>query len=168
MKLFQLHPVAGHNDPVKGQSRFRAIPVDEVLDREFIGARDSGEARLLRTADLACSKSGKRKTAFGEWRRDFFIFAGSISVPGFFAGGIRWRNPVQGDGDGVLREESISAPFGLDQCTSGAYSDRGNPPVSCGASKDLTPSRLCPATNLLDAIETSRENCDLRESACKA
>src|ERR1035437_9653924 len=37
---------------------------------------ESGEARLFNTADLACSRSGKRKTAFGERRRDFFILYG--------------------------------------------------------------------------------------------
>jgi len=37
VKLLQLHPISRHHDPVQRESEFGAIPVDEVLDREFVG-----------------------------------------------------------------------------------------------------------------------------------
>jgi hypothetical protein len=65
--------------------------VNNVLDRELYERRDSGEARLFSTADLACSRSGKHNTAFGERRRDFFI-----------VGGLHTRNRINGS---CLRQE---------------------------------------------------------------
>ena len=48
--------------PVEGQARFRAIPVNELIDGVTITRFASVWLRLFKTAALASSRSDKRRT----------------------------------------------------------------------------------------------------------
>jgi hypothetical protein len=57
-----MRAIAQDHDPVEGQARFRAVPVNKLIDGVTITRFASADERLFNTAALACSKSGKRST----------------------------------------------------------------------------------------------------------
>jgi hypothetical protein len=59
-----MRPIAQHHYSVESQARFRTIPVNEFSDGVTITSLASGLVRLVKTAALACSRSGRRKTDF--------------------------------------------------------------------------------------------------------
>ena len=60
MTGFEMRAIAQDHDPVEGQARFRAVPVNELIDGVTITALCVC-CRLFNTAALACSRSGKRR-----------------------------------------------------------------------------------------------------------
>jgi hypothetical protein len=77
-----MRAITQDHDPVEGQARFRAIPVNELIDGVTITPLASAELRLFNTAALACSRSGKRRTDLVLLRllleRDFCFMTGGL------------------------------------------------------------------------------------------
>ena len=71
MALLEVDPIAKNDGAVEGETWLRPVPGDELSNRVLVGLLAAGDVRLLSTAVLACSRSGRASTRLGDFfRRD--------------------------------------------------------------------------------------------------
>ena len=64
MTGFEMRPIAQHCNSVESQARFRTIPVNEFIDGVTITPLGVQAGEEFKTAALARSRSGRRRTDF--------------------------------------------------------------------------------------------------------
>ena len=64
LSRFEVTPISEHYCPIERETWFRTVPVNELVDGVTYPRWESRLVKLFKTAALACSRSGRRKTVF--------------------------------------------------------------------------------------------------------
>jgi hypothetical protein len=129
MPLFQVDSVSQDNCAIECEPRFRAVPIDKLVDRMVIRSLTTFRSQCVSTADFVCSRSGWARDRFGG-----FLFLRLLGI----LGGLLRRFP----------SECLETPYlavSRDLC-------------GCSQHRSILNAREIDRSRMLESHGTSKEN----------